>query len=63
MLREINILGVFISPFAWHLLLALPPFLACRWLLARTGLLFKVWHTGLFELALYVLILSLVVYA
>ncbi|PWV61239.1 DUF1656 domain-containing protein [Plasticicumulans acidivorans] len=62
MLKEINIFGIVFAPFAWHLLLALPPFLLCRWLLARRGWLFKVWHTGLFELALYIIILSLVVY-
>lgn len=63
MLHEVDILGVYMPPFLFHLLLAAIPFFAVRWLAARSGLLFKVWNTGLFELALFVMILFAVVYA
>jgi len=62
MLQEINIFGVCLSPFTGHLLMAVAPFFACRWLLARFGLLSRLWHPALFELALFVSILSIVAY-
>ena len=62
MLTEIDIFGVCVSPFAPHLLAAAPPFLACRWLLARTGLLAWTWHPALVELSLFILTLAVVAY-
>jgi hypothetical protein len=62
MLQEINVFGVCLSPFIGHLLMAVAPFLICRWLLGRFGLLSQVWHPALFELSLFVSILSLVAY-
>ncbi|MGE5514511.1 MAG: DUF1656 domain-containing protein [Bacteroidota bacterium] len=61
MLKEIDLTGVYVAPIILYLLLATPLFLACRWLLARTGVLSFVWHPALFELALFGLILSLIV--
>lgn len=62
MVQEINIFGVCLSPFVGHLLFAIVPFFACRWLLGRFGLLSRFWHPALFELALFVSILSIVAY-
>lgn len=60
--KEAELAGVCFSPFIIELLLAAVVFFACRWLLARLGLLSRLWHLGLFELSLFILILSAVVY-
>jgi len=60
--KEINIYGVCLSPFVGYLLAAIPPFFAARWLLARFNLLSRFWHPALFELSLFVSILTLVAY-
>jgi hypothetical protein len=62
MVKEINIYGVCLSPFIGHLLAAIAPFYLCRWLLARAGLMSRLWHPPLFELSLFVSILTLVAY-
>jgi|GEM_PF-2310631 len=62
-LHEIDVLGVYLPPFLLHLLLAAPPFFLLRWAAARSGLLFRLWHTGLVELSLFILILTALVYA
>lgn len=61
MYKEIDLTGVYVAPIILYLLIATPIFLACRWLLARFGVLSFVWHPALFEIALFCLILSLVV--
>lgn len=62
MFKEANFAGVYFSSFILQLLVAAVPFFACRWLLARLGLLSRLWHLGLFELSLFVLVLGAVVY-
>jgi hypothetical protein len=62
MLKEINIYGICLSPFLGHMLLATPPFFALRWALARCGLLSQFWHPALFELSLFVFLLTLAAY-
>ena len=59
MLTEIEFAGVYFSPFALHLLMASVVFFLCRWLLGRVGWLAHIWYLALFELALFVVILSL----
>ncbi|OIR09937.1 hypothetical protein GALL_78580 [mine drainage metagenome] len=59
MLTEINLGGIFVATFAWHLALALPVFFALRWLLTRLGLLPRLWYLALSEVALFVLVLFL----
>ncbi|HTH17652.1 MAG TPA: DUF1656 domain-containing protein [Magnetospirillum sp.] len=61
MFKEIDLTGVYVAPIILYLLLATPLFLACRWGLARLGVLSFVWHPALFEIALFALILALVV--
>lgn len=63
MLHEIDLFGVYVSPFVIHMIAAAIPFFALRWLLARLGVLTRLGHTGLIELSLYVVVLSLVVYS
>ncbi len=58
---EINIFGVYVAPFA--------PMLLAAWLIARPlqrvrdrfGITRLVWHPALFNIAIYVIILSLIV--
>ncbi len=61
MMTEIDVGGVYIPPFLLHLIEAGVAFLLCRWILARLRLLGLVWHPALFELAVYVGVLSSVV--
>jgi hypothetical protein len=57
-LKDIDVLGFYVPPIAAWALLALVPFLLFRWLLLISGLYRFVWHRALFNLALYLLILS-----
>lgn len=59
MLMEFNLGGILVAPFAVNLALAAPPFFALRWLLARTGLLARLWYLALCEMALFVIVLFL----
>lgn len=61
MISEIDIRGVYVAPIVLYGVLALVPFLLCRYLLARLGVIGFVWHPSLFDVALYVSILSLLV--
>jgi protein AaeX len=60
-MTEVDLGGIYVSPFAIHLLEAAVVFLALRWVLARTGILDKVWYLALAEMAGFVLILFTVV--
>lgn len=62
MFKEAQFAGVYFAPFLLQLLIAAVPFFVCRWLLARLGILSRLWHLGLFELSLFVVILGAVVY-
>lgn len=61
MFTEFNLLGILFSPFAAMMiaawLLSTPLFLLSN----RTGLSRMVWHPALFNLAIYVIVLSLTV--
>lgn len=63
MIRELDLFGVFLPPLVLTVVLALPPWMALRAVLAASRLEERVWHPALFHLASYVLILSLVVLA
>lgn len=60
--QELDILGVCVPPFVGHLVAALLLFLGCRWLLARSGLLARLWQPALVELSLFVVLLSAMAY-
>ncbi|HEX7815002.1 DUF1656 domain-containing protein [Dyella sp.] len=52
MLREISVAGIFLPPFFVYACVALPLFLGLRAVLARSGVLRWVWHPALFEFAI-----------
>jgi hypothetical protein len=62
MTHELDLFGVYVAPFAGDLFRAALAFLVLRALLARTRLFRRVWHPALFELCLFVLVLSATVY-
>lgn len=49
--------GVYVSPFFVTLLLALPVYLLCRGVLARTGVMARLWYPPLFEVGMFIIIL------
>jgi protein AaeX len=60
MLREAHLCDVLYAPIVAYCVIAIVIFIPFRWLLGRIGLLRQVWHAPLFELAVYVSIVSLV---
>ncbi|HLN24146.1 MAG TPA: DUF1656 domain-containing protein [Patescibacteria group bacterium] len=61
MQNEVDIGGLYVSPFAVSVLAAGAVFLLLRWGLARSGWLAKLWYPALFEVALFVVVLSVLV--
>ena len=61
MIRELNIAGIYMAPIVLYAMVALPIFLVLRTILARAGFWRLVWHPALFETALYLSILSLLI--
>jgi hypothetical protein len=60
MLKEINIDGIFIAPFARDLAVALLVFLPLRIVFDRYAIQRWVWHRPLFDLAIFVILVSLI---
>ncbi len=60
MLKEINLAGVYVSPFVGYLVAALIIFWPLRMLFDRWALQRYVWHRPLFDLSVFVIILSLI---
>jgi protein AaeX len=60
-MTEFNLAGIYLPPLLAYAALALVPFLVLRTILAKLNLLRFVWHPALFETALYLSILSLLV--
>jgi hypothetical protein len=63
MLSEVNICGILVAPIVVYAAAAIPPFLICRWALGHFGVLRNVWHPALFELAVYLTLLCLLILA
>ncbi|MET1028886.1 MAG: DUF1656 domain-containing protein [Dongiaceae bacterium] len=63
MMTELNIAGVYVAPIVGYVTIAAILFLLCRWILTLTGFWRFVWHPGLFEVSLFLSILSLVVFS
>ena len=61
MLAEINIGGVYLAPIVIEGLVALAIFALCRFVLGRLGVLSRIWHPALFEVCLFLTIVSLLV--
>jgi len=60
MLKEINLFDIYIAPFAGYMAVALVIFLPLRFYFDRIQLQRYVWHRALFDMAVYVIILSLI---
>jgi len=60
MIKEINIDGVFVAPFAAYLLVALLLFIPVRMVFDRIAIQRWVWHRPLFDISIFVIILSLI---
>jgi hypothetical protein len=60
MLKEIDLYGIFIAPFAMYLLIALLIFAPVRMLFDRYAIQRWVWHRPLFDISVFVIILSLI---
>jgi hypothetical protein len=60
MLKEINLDGVYVSPFVGYLAAALLLFLPLRLLFDRWAVHRYVWHRPLFDLSVFVIILSVI---
>jgi protein AaeX len=60
MLKEINIDGVFVAPFAGYLLGAFIVFIILRMVFDRYAIQRWVWHRPLFDISIFVIILSLI---
>jgi len=61
MITELNIAGIYMAPIVVYVIVTLPIFLVLRTILARLGFWRLVWHPALFETALYLSILSLLI--
>jgi len=60
MIKEINLFDIFIAPFAGYMAIAMVLFLPLRYYFDRIQIQRFVWHRALFDMAVYVIILSLV---
>jgi hypothetical protein len=60
MLKEINLDGIFVSPFAGDLFFALLIFYPLRLLFDRWGIQRWVWHRSLFDISIFVIIVSVI---
>ena len=61
MLSEAQFDGVLFAPIVLYALAALPITLLVRMVMWRIGLMRLIWHIALFEVALYLCVLSLLV--
>ena len=61
MLSEVDFAGILFAPIVLYALAALPVTLAIRFVLLQIGFARLVWHFVLFEFALYLSVLSLLV--
>ena len=60
---EINLFGVYVAPISIILVVAWLVLLPVRRIANRFGLLRHVWHPALFEFAVYLIVVSLIVLA
>ena len=58
---EIDILGVYVAPIVPLMIVAFLITLVLRWLALALGVFRWIWHPALFELSVYLIVLSVVV--
>jgi hypothetical protein len=63
MLSEVDLGGIYVAPIVVYGIAAIPLFLVFRWVLGHLGVLRHIWHPALFQLAVYVTLLSLLILA
>jgi protein AaeX len=63
MLSEVDVGGLYVAPIVVYAGVTIPLFLILRWGLRLLGVRRAVWHPALFELAIYVTLLSLLILA
>lgn len=61
MLSEFSLAGIYLPPFFVYACIALPIYLGVRSMLARGGVLRWVWHPGLFEFAISLCLVSVLI--
>lgn len=59
-LKEINLDGIFVAPFVGYLVFALLIFLPVRMVFDRYSVQRWVWHRPLFDISIFMIILSLI---
>jgi hypothetical protein len=60
-LKDVDFLGLYVPSIVLWAILACLPFIVLRWLIFVSGLYRFLWHRPLFNMALYILILSSVI--
>jgi hypothetical protein len=63
MLSEVDVGGVYMAPIVVYAAAAIPLFLLCRQVLGYLRILHNVWHPALFDLALYLVVLCVLILA
>ncbi|VVE24197.1 hypothetical protein PHO31112_03292 [Pandoraea horticolens] len=61
MLREFSLGGIYLPPLFVYAGITLPIYLGVRSVLARSGVLRWVWHPGLFEFAISLCLVSVLI--
>lgn len=61
MLSEFSLAGIYLPPFFVYACIALPVYSGVRFVLARSGVLRWVWHPGLFEFAISLCVVSVLI--
>lgn len=61
MLSEVAVAGIYLPPFFVYACVAMPVFLGLRFVMTRTGLMRCVWHPALFEFAISLCVVSVLV--
>ncbi|AJC17275.1 DUF1656 domain-containing protein [Pandoraea sputorum] len=61
MLSEVAVAGIYLPPFFVYACIALPVFLGLRFVMTRAGVMRRVWHPALFEFAISLCLVSLLV--
>ncbi|WGS44781.1 DUF1656 domain-containing protein [Burkholderia sp. JSH-S8] len=61
MLSEFAVAGIYLPPFFVYACATVPLYLAVRAALARAGLLRRVWHPALFEFAVSLVLVSVLI--
>ena len=55
---EINVFGVFISPFSLLMVIALAITMVLRWAAVELGWVRGIWHPALFEFSVFIIVLT-----